>query len=192
MREVVMAVGTSCRIQGTLPSPTSGFVGREAELSRVRELLRRSRLVTVTGAGGVGKTRLALRAAAIVLATSFFAYWRISGLLREAEYWLDQALGRCPQRSVVRARVLAARGYVWVVLGDFANGRADAEAAVAMAATFSDLATAGRGHSALHRALAFAGNVPEAQAAAQAAAEALTASDDTLGGRWRPRTGSAT
>ena len=119
--------------------------------------------------------------AAIVLASSLFVYWRISGLLREAEYWLDQALGRCPQRSVVRARVLSTRGYVRVVLGDFANGCADAEAAVAMAATFSDLAAVGRGHSALHRALAFAGNISEAQLAAQAASDALTASDDPLG-----------
>jgi hypothetical protein len=64
MREVAMATGTSYRPPGTLPSQASGFVGREAELSRVRDLLRRSRLVTITGTGGVGKTRLALRAAA--------------------------------------------------------------------------------------------------------------------------------
>jgi len=119
--------------------------------------------------------------AAIVLAGSLFVYWRISGLLREAEYWLDQALGRCPQRSVVRARVLSTRGYVRVILGDFANGRADAEAALAMAATFSDRAAAGRAYSALHRALAFGGNLAEAQAAAQAATEALTDDDDVLG-----------
>jgi len=119
--------------------------------------------------------------AAIVLATSLFVYWRISGQLREAEHWLDQALARCPQRSVVRARVLAARGYVRVVLGDFRGGCTDAEAAVAMAATFSDLATAGRAYSALHRALAFTGNLAEAQAAAQAAAGALTAVGDVLG-----------
>jgi non-specific serine/threonine protein kinase len=119
--------------------------------------------------------------AAIVLADSLFVYWRISGLLREAEYWLDQALGLCPQRSLVRARVLSTRGYVRVVLGDFANGRADAEAAVALAAIFSDQAAAGRAYSALHRALAFGGNLAAAQAAAQAATEALTADDDVLG-----------
>ena len=68
-----MAVGTPYRTQGNLPSRTSGFVGREAELSRVRELLRRSRLVTVTGTGGVGKTRLALRAAAEAAAVPGFA-----------------------------------------------------------------------------------------------------------------------
>jgi len=119
--------------------------------------------------------------AAVVLASSLFVYWRISGELREAEYWFDRALARCPRRSVVRARVLAARGYVRVVLGDFPSGCADAEAAVAMAATFSDLAAAGRGYSALHRALAFTGNLAEAQAAAQAATSALTAADDVLG-----------
>jgi non-specific serine/threonine protein kinase len=119
--------------------------------------------------------------AAVVLASSLFVYWRISGLLREAEYWLDQALERCPQRSLARARVLAARGYIRVVLGDFANGRADAETAIAMAATFSDLAAAGRGYGALHRALAFTGNLAGAQAAAQAATDALTAVGDVLG-----------
>jgi hypothetical protein len=58
-----MATGRSHRTPGTLPPQTSGFVGREAELARARELLRQSRLVTVTGPGGVGKTRLAVRAA---------------------------------------------------------------------------------------------------------------------------------
>jgi non-specific serine/threonine protein kinase len=58
-----MATGTSSRTQGTLPPQASGFVGRETELARTRELLRRSRLVTITGPGGVGKSRLAVRAA---------------------------------------------------------------------------------------------------------------------------------
>ena len=58
-----MAAGTSYRAPGTLPPQASGFVGREAELARARELLRQSRLVTVTGTGGVGKTRLAVRVA---------------------------------------------------------------------------------------------------------------------------------
>jgi hypothetical protein len=60
-----MASGTSYRPPGTLPPQTSGFVGREAELARARELLRQSRLVTITGPGGVGKTRLAVRAAGV-------------------------------------------------------------------------------------------------------------------------------
>jgi predicted ATPase/class 3 adenylate cyclase/DNA-binding CsgD family transcriptional regulator len=45
-----------------LPVQLTSFVGRQAELTQVRELLK-SRLVTVTGAGGAGKTRLAIQLA---------------------------------------------------------------------------------------------------------------------------------
>ncbi|MBQ1091483.1 BTAD domain-containing putative transcriptional regulator [Streptomyces sp. B93] len=49
--------------RGNLPAETTTFVGRERELAETRRLLGLSRLVTLTGVGGVGKTRLALRAA---------------------------------------------------------------------------------------------------------------------------------
>lgn len=50
----------------TLPTPPTALIGREAELADVKALLSRAdaRLVTLTGAGGVGKTRLALEVAA--------------------------------------------------------------------------------------------------------------------------------
>ncbi len=54
-------------LPNNLPSVLSAFVGRDGELGRVRELVRSSRLVTLTGAGGSGKTRLALQAAAEML-----------------------------------------------------------------------------------------------------------------------------
>jgi predicted ATPase/class 3 adenylate cyclase len=47
-----------------LPAPRSSFVGREQELEDIRDLLGRTRLLTLTGPGGSGKTRLAIRAAA--------------------------------------------------------------------------------------------------------------------------------
>ncbi len=48
---------------GNLPAQISSYVGREREISEIKELLRKNRLVTLTGAGGSGKTRLALRVA---------------------------------------------------------------------------------------------------------------------------------
>jgi len=49
---------------GNLPSELSSFIGRRRELGEVKLLLAESRLVTLTGIGGTGKTRLALRVAA--------------------------------------------------------------------------------------------------------------------------------
>jgi hypothetical protein len=46
-----------------LPVELSSFVGREKELPEVRRLLENNRLLTLTGPGGCGKTRLALAAA---------------------------------------------------------------------------------------------------------------------------------
>jgi predicted ATPase/class 3 adenylate cyclase len=51
-------------VMHNLPAELSSFVGRADELSRVAGLLDDSRLLTLTGAGGVGKTRLALQLAA--------------------------------------------------------------------------------------------------------------------------------
>ena len=47
-----------------LPVQLTSFVGREAELTQLRELLAQNRVVTLTGAGGAGKTRLAVQVAA--------------------------------------------------------------------------------------------------------------------------------
>src|SRR5215471_4907246 len=52
------------RVTGNLPAELTSFVGRRGELAAVKRLLAYSRLVTLTGVGGAGKTRLALRAAA--------------------------------------------------------------------------------------------------------------------------------
>ncbi|MEE4543770.1 regulator [Streptomyces sp. V4-01] len=50
-------------MEGNVPQETTSFVGRGPELSVLGTALARHRLITLTGAGGVGKTRLAQRAA---------------------------------------------------------------------------------------------------------------------------------
>jgi predicted ATPase/class 3 adenylate cyclase len=50
-----------------LPTQLSSFVGRANDIARLRELARQHRLVTLTGPGGIGKTRLALRVATEML-----------------------------------------------------------------------------------------------------------------------------
>ncbi len=54
-------------LPGNLPVQLTSFVGRDADVNAVAELLAEHRLVTLTGVGGVGKTRLALQAAANVV-----------------------------------------------------------------------------------------------------------------------------
>ncbi len=53
-------------VSAYLPAPLTRFVGREAELARAAALLAEARLLTLTGPGGAGKTRLALGLASIV------------------------------------------------------------------------------------------------------------------------------
>ncbi|WP_433602482.1 ATP-binding protein [Nocardia sp. CA-135953] len=52
-------------VVGNLPAELTSFVGRRAELLNLKRALSTKRLVTLRGAGGVGKTRLALRTAAL-------------------------------------------------------------------------------------------------------------------------------
>jgi chloramphenicol 3-O-phosphotransferase len=54
-----------------LPAQLSSFVGREREVAAVRQRLTTSRLVTLTGPGGVGKMRLALAIAATLVGSEF-------------------------------------------------------------------------------------------------------------------------
>ena len=56
--------GQHPHLLGRLAVELSSFVGRRKQLSEVKRLLTTTRLLTLTGSGGAGKTRLALRAAA--------------------------------------------------------------------------------------------------------------------------------
>ena len=58
-----------------LPVPLTSFIGREQELAEVARLVGEARLVTLTGTGGVGKTRLAAEAAAGALTRFADGVW---------------------------------------------------------------------------------------------------------------------
>jgi predicted ATPase/class 3 adenylate cyclase len=62
-------------LPNNLPGQPSAFIGREREVDEVRSLLGSSRLVTLTGSGGSGKTRLALQAAADLLEGASDGVW---------------------------------------------------------------------------------------------------------------------
>jgi len=69
-------VGTQGK-RGNLPAEWTSFVGRRSEAAAVRKALSTSRLVTLTGAGGVGKTRLALRVADTMRRTFSDGAWLV-------------------------------------------------------------------------------------------------------------------
>jgi predicted ATPase/class 3 adenylate cyclase len=64
-------------LPNNLPAQSAPFVGRSLEVAEVRRLVESVRLVTLTGAGGSGKTRLALQVAADVLDGSGNAVWLV-------------------------------------------------------------------------------------------------------------------
>jgi predicted ATPase len=82
-----------------LPLQLTSFVGRGSQITAVKELLSRSRLVTLTGAGGIGKTRVALEVASQVMPEY------------EDGVWLVELAGLTDPELVPHA-VLAALGFM--------------------------------------------------------------------------------
>jgi predicted ATPase len=62
---------------GNLPSQSTSFLGRERVITDISARLRRARLVTLTGVGGVGKTRLALQVGASVSPNFQGGTWQV-------------------------------------------------------------------------------------------------------------------
>lgn len=94
------------RAPNNLPIQLSTFVGRETEIKEVTDLVRDSRLVTLTGIGGVGKTRLSLQVAAELLAEFDHGAWFVElAPLSEPGLIADTVMGalKVPQDSNLSA-----------------------------------------------------------------------------------------
>jgi predicted ATPase len=79
---------------GNLPRQVTSFVGREQEVAAVVEALAEAPVVTLTGVGGVGKTRLALQAAADALPRYRDGAWLVElGSVRDGAQVVDTVMG---------------------------------------------------------------------------------------------------
>ena len=67
LRDEPLTVVGPAPVSTNLPPERTSFVGRDGEIDQLRQLLASERLVTLTGPGGVGKSRLALRVASSLL-----------------------------------------------------------------------------------------------------------------------------
>lgn len=69
---------TLSALPNNLPAPVDSFIGRQVELAELAEAVRADRLVTLTGPGGSGKTRLALEVAASLVPAFADGVWFVA------------------------------------------------------------------------------------------------------------------
>ena len=122
-----------------LPVPRTSFIGREKEISEVKNLLEKNRLLTLTGVGGSGKTRLALETARELLEDHPAGVWMVGlapianpGLVPQAA---AQALAvrEQPHRSLEETLTTALREKDLLLLLDNCEHVVDAAAKLAEA-----------------------------------------------------------
>jgi predicted ATPase/DNA-binding winged helix-turn-helix (wHTH) protein len=100
------------RENSNLPEPLTSFIGRERELVEIKRLLPGTRLLTLVGVGGIGKTRLALQVAAEVIAAYRDGVWLVDlapladpALVPSAVaqvLGLSEAVGKTPVETLCR------------------------------------------------------------------------------------------
>nr|MBP7692747.1 adenylate/guanylate cyclase domain-containing protein [Anaerolineales bacterium] len=104
-------LATRVTTPNNLPTPVTSFIGREPEMAEIKQRLASAHLLTLTGSGGTGKTRLSLQAAAAVLPEYPDGVWLVelapltdpamipSALLTILE--LREQPGRRPQAQII-------------------------------------------------------------------------------------------
>ena len=95
----------------SLPAPLTSFIGREREIAAVRRALGGTRLLTLTGMGGCGKTRLALQVAAGLVTVYRDGVWFVDlAPLTDPALVPEVALGALGLREAPGRAALAHRG----------------------------------------------------------------------------------
>ncbi|MGX5682113.1 ATP-binding protein [Schumannella luteola] len=117
--EVVAPVGRERGIQFGVPLPITRFVGRRSALELVAAARRESRLVTLTGPGGVGKSRLAVESLAESLGTIDSAQWLLElasyGSGEQVVHALSELVGATNATVESIAQQLSGRGALLVI-----------------------------------------------------------------------------
>jgi hypothetical protein len=91
-------------VSHNFPAPLTSFVGRQAEMTKLRQIVAANRLITLTGAGGAGKTRLAVEVTAELAAEFPDGVWYID-LSPPIHPWYrspSRAPSDCPISRVAR------------------------------------------------------------------------------------------
>ncbi len=123
--------------QHNLPIALTSFIGRTHELAEVGRLLTRTRLLTLTGVGGCGKTRLALAAATAVLSEYSDGVWLVELAALTAAALVPQAVATTlgvreePQRPLTATLLDALRSRDMVLVLDNCEHLIDACAQLA-------------------------------------------------------------
>lgn len=110
-----------------LPAPANSFVGREREVRDIAALLETARLVSLTGPGGTGKTRLALRVGAEVLDRFPAGVWFVdltetrdaAGVSQSVAAALGVPVTGCCPPEVFVGDLLELRGELLLILDNF-------------------------------------------------------------------------
>ena len=139
-------------VPGNLPAQATSFIGRDAEVKELTDLMHTHRLVTLTGVGGVGKTRLALQVAADLTPQFADGVWLVElapvGDPAAVPAAVATALGVTPQAglTVSESLAIALAGRRLLIVMDNCEHVLDAAAAMVetilgRAATVSVMAT---------------------------------------------------
>ena len=126
--------GVAASTRPAVPIPLSSFVGRAEEMAELGTLLKNNRIVTLTGSGGCGKSRLAMRIASTAPERDGTnAWWVDLGVLAPTANVAEQiatAIGVVPRQDVIGELERRLRGKRSLLVLDNAEHVLDATAAV--------------------------------------------------------------